>query len=796
MHSNLGRVAATRLPHVFTRSLLLLGASAIALFAQPCATSGPPCVLTSQYNNSRDAYNPDETVLTSFKLASGTTLTELSPLLVDTPPAAYGLANPIYAQPLYVAGISLSANAPEASQENCSNLTVSGHPGCNMVLAVTLYDSIWAYNADTGKVIFSRTGLWSDCGTGASVPVAGQGGVGSLPFGGIISTPVIDTTLSPPAMFLTDLCLDSQAKAHWFLHEVDITNQLQDVTGSSSPVEITGSNAGAGFVAGTVMQRPALLEVQNPGGTPANAIYIAFGAAVSEAGPNPYHGWLFGYSTTGPNNQLVQDFVFNASGAASDTAIPSCNTNAPLCGESCKSGQYENQPNWCGHGGGIWLSGRGPAASTATGVTRAFVGVGNGGFQSGAANWGNSIVDFTSSATTGVGGTPADSFTPRGGPNSPFSTAILSKTDCPATEGGTPALCDYTVEDLNENDMDMSVSGIMVFEDQADNFWLMTADKTGAGYLLNQENLGGFNTNDTGNQFPFVAAATPCWALNTQSSGCHRVTSFATLPANAANPRRIFYWPFQEDLTSVQFSENTTTAGIGTIVTTGSAAPYTTVALSSACTLNSTSTPCLNNQMVAGATLTVGGSAQTVISVGKTGLTVTPGFAAPVNTSAWTYHGYLIKPVYASQASQFPGGQLMVTSNNGTGGIVWGLATIETAAAPTPAKSCATLTAMINAYDPITLGEIWSSYSKKNTGQCDGPCFSITPPPVAGTCTPPASTYGLPVVVNGSIYIPTYQITSSDSNPSCTSSTPCSGMMVYCGSGTTACNGEWQALKE
>jgi hypothetical protein len=771
----------------------------MSLLAQPCTTPGPACIPTGQNDNARDAYNPTETVLTSPNLKGGTTITELAPLLVDSPPATIGASNPIYTQPLYIAGISLNANAPAQSLANCSNLTVNGQPGCNMLLVATLYSSLWAYNADTGQVIFSRLGLWNDCGPGGTVAVNGQGGVGALPFAGVISTPVVDTTLSPPAMFLTDICLDSQAKTHWFLHEVDITNQFQDVTGSGSPLEIAGSNGGAKFVPGTVMQRPALLEVQNPGGSPANAIYIAFGAAVPEAGSNPYHGWLFGYSTSGPNNQLVQDFVFNTTGPANQSATPGCNAKATICtGSNCKPGQFENQPNWCGHGGGIWLSGRGPAASTTGGVTRAFVGVGNGGFQSGAANWGDSILDFTSSAA-GVMGAPSDSFTPRGGPNSPFSAAILADSDCPTTVGGSPVPCKYTVENLNENDMDMAVGGVMLFSDANADNWLLTADKLGAGYLLNQDNMQGFTQNDPGNHFPFLTTASPCWTLGVESAACHRVTSFASFE-DSTGIRRIYYWPMAELLNGVRFSNNSPVTGIGTIATAGAGPPYTSVSLSSACTLNSATAPCLNNQFVAGDTLTAGSQPQTVTGVSQTLLTVTPGFNSPLSTASWTYNGYLISPVYGNDPSKgtavnFPGGQLEVTANNGSGGIVWGLATLETAS-PGGQQECATNTATLIAFDAVTLREIWSSFNSKagsTLGPCNGPCFSIMPPSPPNSCRPGASTYGLPDIANGSIYIPTYNITGTNANPDCTASTPCSGLIVYCGSGATSCNGQWQA---
>src|SRR5580700_6266617 len=134
MIRNLKARAAFPQRTVFTLLMLFFAwyATEAPLHAQPCAAGGPPCVKTGQYSNARDAYNPAEAVLTSGNLTSGTTLTHPPPLLVDTPPASISNVIPIYAQPLYIAGISLSPNAPQQSLENCANLTVNGQPGCNM----------------------------------------------------------------------------------------------------------------------------------------------------------------------------------------------------------------------------------------------------------------------------------------------------------------------------------------------------------------------------------------------------------------------------------------------------------------------------------------------------------------------------------------------------------------------------------------------------------------------------------------------------------------------------------------
>ena len=94
-----------------------------------------------------------------------------------------------------------------------------------------------------------------------------------------------------------------------------------------------------------------------------------------------------------------------------------------------------------------------------------------------------------------------------------------------------------------------------------------------------------------------------------------------------------------------------------------------------------------------------------------------------------------------------------------------GEATIRTAPANPPAQICASLTAMLDAYDAQTLTQLLSTYNTNNPGHCYVPCFSITPPAAANSCTIPAATFGLPTIADGDVYIPTYQITSSSDTP-------------------------------
>jgi hypothetical protein len=130
-----------------------------------CTGTAPPCVLTSQYDNNRDGYNPHETLITPANLLSNG-LTLLAPLTVDTPPSSvfpswmseYGIeTNLIYAQPLYVAGITVNSAGSVGNPGNCKT---AGVYMCNMLVAETLYGSVWAWNADTGAAAPESYGEW------------------------------------------------------------------------------------------------------------------------------------------------------------------------------------------------------------------------------------------------------------------------------------------------------------------------------------------------------------------------------------------------------------------------------------------------------------------------------------------------------------------------------------------------------------------------------------------------------------------------------------------------------------
>jgi hypothetical protein len=387
---------------LFSLAALAFATAQPPLHAQHCNESGKPCILTGQYSNRRDALNGDELTLVcpttgSCTLGLQQVLTSSGATLLQVDPSVGGndlpqittdggstffqaTANPIYAQPLYVPGMSVAKPAKTA---NCNNGQT-----CDMLVAATLNGTLFAWNADTGLPLWSRQGgpnstgsnsnaLWyDDCNninvTASAVPTRR----GPLQFIGTVSTPVIDT-INPPTgyqavMYVTSFCqaknnTTGAATAYWYLHEVDLATGLDVCAGGSynssnvcvggTPqrvnVEATApcSNGAAGCGSGGFVpfnayvqnQRPALLEVQNSSLNPNHLIYVAFGAFENslQAPEGVFHGWLLSYTTDSLGN-LSQPTVqgaplqFSTSTNGPDTT----NTDQPAC-----DGTFETAPD-------------------------------------------------------------------------------------------------------------------------------------------------------------------------------------------------------------------------------------------------------------------------------------------------------------------------------------------------------------------------------------------------------------------------------------------------------------------
>jgi Legume lectin domain/Chitobiase/beta-hexosaminidase C-terminal domain len=304
-------------------STILLAFTGLPVFAQYCVQPAN-CVLTANYNISRNGTNPHETVLTPGNVNTSS-FGKLFSIAVD------GF---VVAQPLYV-----------------SNVVIGGKTH-NVVYVATEHDTVYAFDADTNGGANANP-LWTaymlatahGAQQGATtVPATLVSTADLVPEIGITGTPVIDSGTG--TLYVVSKTLENGVILQR-LHALDITSGAEKF---GAPVQITATAAGTGngsvngvitFDSQWALQRPGLLLLNG-------VVYIGF-AAHGDNGP--YHGWILGYDA----KTLKQ------------------------------TGAFCSSPN--GFGNGIWMSGVGLAADQVNSAWgRMFVVTGNGTYGAGTAS--------------------------------------------------------------------------------------------------------------------------------------------------------------------------------------------------------------------------------------------------------------------------------------------------------------------------------------------------------------------------------------------------------------------------
>lgn len=205
------------------------------------------------------------------------------------------------AQPLYVSQLHISGSAH------------------NVVFVATEHDSVYAFDADTGSMLW-RVSLLA---AGESLSDA-RGCSQVAPDIGVTSTPVIDRTAGAHGiLYVVAMSKDASSNYHQRLHALDLVSGAELLNG---PTEIAATYPAAGggtatFNPGQYEERAALLLLNG-------AIYTSW---TSHCDIAPYFGWIIAYSA----------------GSLSRTAV------------------LNVAPNSGGAGPAIWMSGGGPAADAA-----------------------------------------------------------------------------------------------------------------------------------------------------------------------------------------------------------------------------------------------------------------------------------------------------------------------------------------------------------------------------------------------------------------------------------------------
>ncbi|PQV62444.1 Outer membrane protein assembly factor BamB, contains PQQ-like beta-propeller repeat [Abditibacterium utsteinense] len=315
-----------------TLPLLSFGLAAALTFATQPALAQTANVLKSHNDLANTGQNLQETTLTPALLRSGR-FDLLFRIPVDPgvgPNVPHTLSgSQIYAQPLYMAGLSLPGGARR-----------------NVLFVATEHDSIYAFDADTGAPLWKRTDF-VDGQKHQTFP-----GNGDLqPEIGITGTPVIDPATG--TLYVVVLTRDNgglmPADYHQHLCAIDCATGANKFA-PGFPREITATSTGTEGrpETGPIPFRPDLAN-QRCGLVLSNGqVYIAW-ASYQDKGP--YHGWVMAYD------------------ARSGTQRNALNIS----------------PSVDRYGAGIWQSGGAPSIDAAGNL---FISTGNGVFNAATGNWG------------------------------------------------------------------------------------------------------------------------------------------------------------------------------------------------------------------------------------------------------------------------------------------------------------------------------------------------------------------------------------------------------------------------
>ncbi|HKT33153.1 MAG TPA: pyrrolo-quinoline quinone [Gammaproteobacteria bacterium] len=247
----------------------------------PPAGSGSANVLTYHNDNARDGLNAQETVLTSANVNSA----DFGKI------AFFSMDGRVDAQPLYVSALNVGGTTH------------------NVVFAASEHDSVYAFDADSGQV------LWQVSLLGAGETPSDDRGCNQVsPEIGVTATPVIDPQAGPHGTIYV-VAMSKDANGNYFqrLHALDLASGAEQ---PGSPVTVqakypgTGDNSSNGYVVfdpAQYKERPGLLLL--------NGVVYTFWS--SHCDFRPYTGWIMGYN----ENSLAQTSVLDITPNGSEASI-------------------------------------------------------------------------------------------------------------------------------------------------------------------------------------------------------------------------------------------------------------------------------------------------------------------------------------------------------------------------------------------------------------------------------------------------------------------------------------------
>jgi len=314
-----------------------------------------------------------------------------------------------------------------------SGLTINGGTH-NVLYVATVNNTVYAFDGTSGVLYWKKN--FTQPGMRTPIP-SDMNSSWCSPYSdflsniGIVGTPVIDS-VSKTMYFVARST--NGTTFYQYLHAISLTTGSDQ---AGSPVLIAASvpGTGDGNVNGVVSFDPQRNNQRQGLALVNGIVYIAW---ASHCDWNPYHGWILGYNKT----TLKQEIVYN------DT------------------------PN--GESGGLWQSGMGIAADAQ----------GNLYETSGNGTVGDD--EYTSSDN----GTTPSTTNPNPSDLTNRGESALKLTPTGSTLTVSSFFTPNSYYNMDENDLDYGVMGTFLIPES--NYYL-TGCKDGNLYLLNKDNMGGYN---------------------------------------------------------------------------------------------------------------------------------------------------------------------------------------------------------------------------------------------------------------------------------------------------------------
>lgn len=159
----------------------------------------------------------------------------------------------------------------------------NGPSGKGVYFAVTTGNDVYALDETSGATVWHH-----NIGSSPTMNQSGSPTCGSIHPLGIISTPVINASTTPPTIYVAGAIGTTSIMSHQ-VHALSTTDGSEI---SGWPVDVSNATSGNVTFATPYQNQRSALSLVN------GTLYVAYGGHIGDCGP--YHGWVIGINTQNP----------------------------------------------------------------------------------------------------------------------------------------------------------------------------------------------------------------------------------------------------------------------------------------------------------------------------------------------------------------------------------------------------------------------------------------------------------------------------------------------------------------